>query len=184
MRFIQRAGAITGTIGALFCGTSATRGQVNGNATISAPALGSTLSVGTSSQFGGAVSSIRWANKEFINNWDHGRQLSPDYQFFNRFICYNPYETGSFEDGQSPTSTSRLLSLNASGNSLESTTQMAWYYKTFTESSKPEDYCGDPAQWLPCPRYTTPLSDYRVHKRVTIGYASIPNVIEYLTEVF
>ena len=32
--------------------------------------------------------------------------------------------------------------------------------------------------------YTTPLSDYRVHKTVTIGFAGIPNVIEFLTEVF
>jgi alpha-tubulin suppressor-like RCC1 family protein len=183
MRFLPRA---TATITALFFfGATAARAQVSGNATISAtdPVFG-TISVSTSSQFAGAVSSIKWGSKEYINNWDHGRQLQLNSQFFNRFICYNPYEAGSFDDGMLPTSTSRVLSLTASGNRLEATTQMAWYYKTFITSPKPEDYCGDPAQWLPITPYTKPLSDYRVHKTVTIGFAGIPNVIEYLVDQF
>src|SRR5438105_3197108 len=101
MRSIQRAGAITGILGALLCGAATTRAQVNGNATISATVLGQPLSISTSSQFGGAISSIRWANKEFINDWDHGRQLQVNSQFFNRFECYNPYEAGSFNDARS-----------------------------------------------------------------------------------
>jgi alpha-tubulin suppressor-like RCC1 family protein len=170
---------------AFLCGTAISHAQVNGTATINAndPVFGP-ISVSTSSQFGGAVSSIKWGGKEFINNWDHGRQLQVNSQFFNRFICYNPYEAGSFDDGKSPTSTSRVLSLTPSGNRLEATTQMAWYYQTFIASPKPEDYCGDPAQWLPITPYTKPLSDYTVHKTVTIGYAGIPNVIEYLVQQF
>jgi alpha-tubulin suppressor-like RCC1 family protein len=160
--------------------------QINGNATISAPApvFGQQLAVSTSSQFAGAVSSIKWGNKEFINDWDHGRQLQLNSQFFNRFICYNPYEAGGFDDAMLPTSTSRLLSLDASANRLESMTQMAWYYRTFNSNPKPEDYCSDPSQWLPVTPYTTPLSDYRLHKTVTIGFAGIPNAIEYLAEQF
>jgi alpha-tubulin suppressor-like RCC1 family protein len=141
------------------------------------------LSVSTSSQFAGAVSSIKWGDKEFINNWDHGRQLQLNSQFFNRFICYNPYEAGSFNDGRGPTSTSKLLSMTNTSTSLDATTQMAWYYDKYLESDKPEDYCGDPSQWLPVNKpYTTPLSDYKVRKTVTIGYKGIPNVIEYLVE--
>jgi alpha-tubulin suppressor-like RCC1 family protein len=167
---------------AIFCAAPFTRAQVNGNATISATVLGQPLSISTSSQFAGAISSIRWANKEFINNWDHGRQLQMNVQFFNRFQCYNPYEAGGWDDGKLATSSSKLLSLTASGNTLDATTQMAWYYR-IRESRVPEDYCGDPAAWLPCPPYTKPLSDYRVHKTVTIGFAGIPNVIEYLSEL-
>lgn len=182
MRFVPRPTVIAAW---LLCAATTTRAQVNGNATISGSAFGQPLTLSTSSQFAGAVSSIKWAGKEFINNWDHGRQLSPNYQFFNRFICYNPYETGSLEDGNLPTSTSKLLSLTVTGsNQLTSTTQMAWYYKTFNQNPKPEDYCGDPTLWLPVTPYTTPLSNYQVHKTVTIGYAGIPNVIEYLAEVF
>lgn len=167
----------------MLCGARATYAQVNGNATISAPALGHTLSVGTSTQFAGAISSIKWANKEFVNNFDHGRQMAPNYQFFNRFECYNPYEAGSIYDGRGPTSSSRLLSLSANGNRLESETQMAWYL-AYRDSDIVTDYCGDPAQRLPCPPYNGPLSDYKVHKTVTIGFAGIPNVIEYLSDLF
>src|SRR3954467_1652597 len=128
MRFLQRNPVIAAT-GLFFCLAPVIRAQVNGNATINGSAFGQPLTISTSSQFGGAVSSLKWGNKEFINNWDHGRQLSPNYQFFNRYICYNPYETGSFEDGNKPTTTSKLLFLTASGDTLESETQMAWYYK-------------------------------------------------------
>jgi hypothetical protein len=181
MRSLPR---LTVIVAWLLCAATTTRAQVNGNATISGSAFGQPLTVGTSSQFAGAVSSVKWGGKEFINNWDHGRQLTPNYQFFNRFICYNPYETGSLEDGNKPTSTSKLLSLTASGNSLESETQMAWYYRNFVQFPTINDACGDPSQWLPVTPYTTPLSNYHVHKKVTIGYPSFPNVIEYLTEVY
>src|SRR2546423_14236869 len=141
MRSIQRTTVMLAIATLLLCGAAAAYAQVNGNATINAPApvFGQPLSVSTSSQFAGAVSSIKWANKEFINNWDHGRQLQLNAQFFNRFICYNPYEAGSFNDGSSGATTSRLLSISASGKTLESTTQMAWYYSTFLQNPKPED---------------------------------------------
>ena len=184
MQPLQRLTANTAIALLLVCGATASHGQVNGTATIEAPALGHTLSVGTSTKYAGAVSSIRWANKEFINNFDHGRQLSPNYQFFNRFICYNPYETGSLQDGNKPTSSSHLFSFSASGKQIESRTQLAWYYSQWVESPRPDEHCGDPARWLYVAPYTSPLSNYQVHKIVTIGFAGIPNVIEYLTEVF
>jgi alpha-tubulin suppressor-like RCC1 family protein len=183
MQFTQRATAVAAIAGLLLCAATATRAQVNGDATIRASVLGQPLSISTSSQFAGAISSIRWANKEFINDWDHGRQLQLNSQFFNRFECYNPYEAGSIYDGKLATTSSRLLALTASGNTIDSTTQMAWYLRT-RESLTPSDFCGDPAYWLPCPPYTGPLSNYRVHKTVTIGFAGIPNVIEYLTQLY
>lgn len=184
MRSLQRAAAKTAIALLVVCGASAAHAQVNGNQTINAPALvlNHPLSVSTSSKFAGAVSSIKWANKEFINNWDHGRQLQQNSQFFNRFECYNPYEAGSIYDGSGPTSTSQLLSMTASGNRLESTVQMAWYLDK-RDSNIVTDYCGDPAQRLPCPPYTGPLSDFKVHKTVTIGFEGIPNVIEYRSEL-
>jgi len=171
-------------IGGLLWGVATAQAQVNGNVTISAPVLGQQLTVSTSNQFAGAVSSIRWGNREFINNWDHGRQLGFNAGFFNRGECYNPYETGSKEDGHGPTSSSQLLAMHTSGNRLESTTQMAWYLSTRVPRPGFGDVCGDPNGWLPCPPYTGPLSEYRVHKAVTIGFAGIPNVIEFLSELY
>lgn len=166
-------------------GVTAVHAQVNGDVTISASAFGQPLTVSTSNQFAGAVSSLRWGNTEFINNWDHGRQLGFNCGFFNRGECYNPYETGSKEDANGPTSSSRLLAMQASGNRLDSTTQMAWYLSTREPRPGFGDVCGDPNQWLSVPSpYTGPLSDYRVHKTVTIGFAGIPNVIEFLSELY
>jgi alpha-tubulin suppressor-like RCC1 family protein len=189
MPSLQRASSAALAV-ALLCLVSTSRAQVNGNATINGTAFGKTLSVGTSSQFAGAVSSLKFDGVEYINNWDHGRQLQVNSQFFNRYCCYNPYEAGSFEDAKGSTSTSKLLSLSFSGNRLESTAQMAWNFKNYNFNPVPADSCGDPAQWLPFPfqpyptPYTKPLSDYRVHKTVTIGFAGIPNVIEYLEDEF
>ena len=187
-RSLRRIALVGISASVLVTGTTASRAQVNGKATISAPALGDTLSVGTSTQFAGAVSSIKWRGKEFINNWDHGRQLQPNSQFFNRHQCYNPYEAGSAHDGQSLTSSSRLISLSATANTLQSTTQMAWYLRRANRQSfEPLDFCGEPANWLPYPStipFTVPLSDYRVTKTVTIGFAGIPNVIEYISDLF
>ena len=185
MRLLRRTNTLAAVAALLVCSAAVTRAQVSGTATISAtdPVFG-TISVSTSNQFGGAVSSIKWNDKEYINNWDHGRQLQLNMQFFNRYCCYNPYEAGSFEDGKGPTSTSKVLSLNASGNRLETNTQMCWNFKVFNDKPVAEDFCGDPSQWLPVVPYTTPLSNYRAHKTITIGFAGIPNVIEYLIDEF
>lgn len=165
-----------------------------GDATISAtdPVFGE-ISVQTSSRFAAAVSSIQWDGKEFINNWDHGRQLQLNAQFFNRGECYNPYEAGSQEDFKLLTTSARVLSLTASGNTLSSSTQMAWYLPR-RQNPRPDlgDYCGDPRFWLPLPgnetQYTGQPSPYRVDKSVTIGYhhggVDIPNVIEYSSQLY
>lgn len=184
MKAIRRLVVVLGVVLTGVAGGAAAGATVNGDATISAtdPVFGQ-ITVGTSNIYAGAVSSIRWGNKEFINNFDHGRQLQLNSQFFNRFECYNPYEAGSFDDGSFSKTSSQLLSLTASGNVLDSTTQMAWYLP-YHESIDPNDFCGDPAYWLPCPKYTGPLSDYRVHKTITIGARNIPNVIEYLIEQY
>jgi alpha-tubulin suppressor-like RCC1 family protein len=183
MLSFHRLTTIAAAAGVFLCSLSS-HAQVNGNATISAPVFDTTLSLSTSTQFAGSVTSIKFRGKEFINNWDRGRQLQQNLQFFNRFECYNPYEAGSLYDSLDKPTSSKLLSLSANGNTLTSSTQMAWYLHQ-RESQDVRDGCGDPSLWIsPVPPYTGPLSDYRVTKRVTIGYAGIPNVIEYITDFF
>src|SRR3982074_936697 len=184
MRSIQRIVALTGTIAALLSGVAPGHAQVSGDATITGLVLGQPLTLKTSSQFAGAISSLRWGGKEFVNNWDHGRQFSTNASFFNRYECYNRTEAGSREDGPNPPSSSRVLSLTASGNRLESTVQMSWYLSTRDPRPGFGAECGDPSSSLPCPGYNGPLSDYRVHKTVSIGFAGISNVIEYLSDLF
>lgn len=173
------------------CAVVTSQAQVNGNATISADSPFGQISVSTSSQYAGAVSSIRWHDKEFINDWDHGRQLQFNSQFFYRYECYNVYEAGSKDDSNLSRTSSRLLSLTANGNTIDSTTQMAWYMPFgMPRGEGYGDQCGDPAFWLPSPTLTGQQpSDYTVHKTVTIGPrfadgSTIPNVVEFLADQF
>src|SRR3954464_2499266 len=144
----QRLINIAAAAGVFLSSLPAARAQVNGNATISAPVFDTTLSVGTSTQFAGSVTSIKFRGKEFINNWDRGRQLQQNLQFFNRFECYNPYEAGSLYDALNQPTSSKLLSpVSANGNTLTSSTQMAWYLHQ-RESFDVRDGCGDPSLWI------------------------------------
>jgi alpha-tubulin suppressor-like RCC1 family protein len=181
MHFLNRFVTMAATILALlFCAAAPTHAQVNGDSTVSGTVLGDPLTIKTSNAFAGAIVSMRWRNKEFVNSWDHGREIQTAFSAYNRFECYNAYEAGSLYDDKS--SSSVLLSLQANGNILETNTQMCWY--THSHEATPGDHCGDPANWLPCPQYNGPLSDYLIHKKVTIGYGGMTNVIEYLTDLW
>lgn len=181
MRIAPRIGLTSGlAVAALICAVSGLRAQVSGDATITGTVLGLPLTLKTSTQYGAGISSIVWNGKEFVNNFDHGRQFSVNASFFNLYECYNPYETGTREDGNKPTSSAKVLSLSTAGNALSSSTQMCWYLATRTPRDGFGEECGDPALWLlPVPPYTGVLSDYIFHKTVTIGFAGISNVIEY-----
>ncbi|MEY2564170.1 MAG: hypothetical protein QOH88_2363 [Verrucomicrobiota bacterium] len=183
MRLIQRAGTICGIVGALLCGGVTVRGQVSGDSIIGATVLGQPLTIRTSSQYAGAIASLKWGNKEFVNDWDHGRQFQTALSAFNRYECYNVYEAGSKPDGQGPTSSSRLLSLSNNGTRLDTQTQMCWYQPGHEPRPGAGDLCGDPANWFPVPPYTGPLSDYQHGKTVAIGFGGISNVIEYDTRI-
>src|SRR5436853_804287 len=153
MPFLQQITTITVSVALFLCSQAGSRAQVNGNVTVtsSVPVFGQSLSISTSSQFAGAISSLKWGNKEYINNWDHGRQLQVNAQFFNRYECYNPYEAGTKEDQNLNKTSSKLLSMSPMGNRLESETQMSWYLSTRETRPGYGDYCGDPQFWLPVP---------------------------------
>ncbi|PYJ06844.1 MAG: hypothetical protein DMF06_17265 [Verrucomicrobia bacterium] len=184
MQFPLRADVIPWIGAVLLAGLATVDAQIDGDSMITAPVLGQPLTITTLDQFAGAISSLRWGNREFVNIWDHGRQFQTALSAFNRYECYNTYEAGSKSDGQGPTSSSHLLALSASGNRLETMVQMAWYLPTREPRPGAGDVCGDPTNWLPCPAYAGPLSNYQVGKTVTIGFAGILNVIEYSTRVW
>src|SRR5581483_5078164 len=105
----------------------------NGNATIRAKAGASEIVVTTTDRLAGAVHSLTWGGKEFIDSHDHGRQLQSAASFDRAAPgefwaeCFNPTEAGSRADGTGPTSSSRLLRLAADGPELRTTTRMAFW---------------------------------------------------------
>jgi hypothetical protein len=127
----------------------------------------------TTARLAGAIHSLTWNGKEFIDSHDHGRQLQSAASFDCArpgpfwAECYNPTEAGSRRDGTGPTSSSKLLALSASGRELHTTTQMAFWLAPGERSH------GRPAL------NTTVLSEHRVTKRVRIGYKQLAQVLDY-----
>ena len=143
----------------------------SGDSVIRSPYAGSEIVIRTTSRLAGAIHSVTWNGREFINSHDHGRQLQSasnlDAGSPMTGETFNPTEAGSRFDGAGQNSTSRLLHLIADGNTLQTTNQMAFWLRPGEKSG------GHPA------KNTKTLSDHLLTKRVTIGYRNLPNVIQY-----
>ena len=142
-----------------------------GDASIGGVAGGSEIVISTTKRLGGAIDSLTWNGKEFIDSFDHGRQLQSASNFDAggplTAETFNPTEAGSRKDGKGASSTSRLLHMVTGHGQLQSTTQMAFWLAP-DETSE-----GSPA------KNTTLLSNHLLTKRVQIGYRHLPHVIQY-----
>ena len=143
----------------------------SGNAVIRAPFESSEIVITTTARVAGAIHSLTWKGREFIDSHDHGRQLQSasnlDLGTPITNETYNPTEAGSERDGTGPGSSSRLLHLLAVGRELQTTTQMAFWLPPGGKSG------AHPA------KNATVLSDHLLTKRVRIGCRDLPNVISY-----
>lgn len=153
-------------------GLRAAEPLVDGNAVIRGLAGDSEIVITSTNRLAGAIHSLTWSGKEFIDSTDHGRQLQSASNFDNNTPLtaetYNPTEAGSRRDGAGPRSSSRLLHLMAAKNQLQTTTQMAFWLAPEEKSE------GNPA------KNKTVLSNHLLTKRVTIGYTDLPHVISYV----
>lgn len=142
-----------------------------GNAVIRARAGASEIVITTTSRVAGAIHSLRWNGKEFIDSTDHGRQLqsAANFDCGQRFISetFNPTEAGSRDDGAGARSSSKLLKLEASGAELRTRTRMAFWLAPGEKSE------GHPALNRGI------LSNHILSKRVHIGHKDLPHAIEY-----
>jgi hypothetical protein len=144
---------------------------VSGDAVIRAVAGESEIVITTTTRCAGAIHSLTWGGKEFIDSYDHGRQLQSasnlDLGTPIQNETYNPTEAGSSRDGTGAKSSSVLLSLKADSAALETATRMAFWLAPDERSG------GQPA------KNTSVLSDHLLVKRVRIGYKDLPHVISY-----
>jgi hypothetical protein len=142
-----------------------------GNAVIRSNAGPSEIVITTTARLAGAIHSVAWNGREFIDSADHGRQLqsAANFDCGGRFVpeLFNPTEAGSRADGAGDMSSSRLLRLSADGPELRTTSQMAFWLAP-EEKSEGHPACNDRV-----------LSGHRLSKRVRIGHGGNPHVIEY-----
>ncbi len=144
---------------------------VSGDAVIRANAGNAEIVITMTARCAGAIHSLTWGGREFIDSHDHGRQLqsAANFDFGSPILneTFNPTEAGSRTDGLGNKTSSRLLSLHAEKNALESVTQMAFWLVPGERSG------GQLA------KNTTVLSDHLLTKRVRIGFKDLENVISY-----
>ena len=74
----------------------------------SAPVSGSPIYLSSSSRTAGAIDSLVWKDREFLNSYDHGRQLQMTIGVQNYGKCWNPTEAGGRSDGIGPKTKSNL----------------------------------------------------------------------------
>ncbi len=152
--------------------TASAAKAISGDGVIRARAGDSEIVITTTSRVAGAIHSLTWGGKEFIDSVDHGRQLQSASNLDAgiapiRAETFNPTEAGSRLDHVGPRSTSRLLEFEASGNFLRTKNQMAFWLA-------PGEKSGEHLA-----RNTTTLSNHLLAKRVTIGWRGLPQVISY-----
>ncbi|MCU7937578.1 MAG: hypothetical protein KZQ99_22435 [Candidatus Thiodiazotropha sp. (ex Dulcina madagascariensis)] len=162
--------------GALFQSTQALAAW--GDSYISNIVGPSRIEIRTCAKFAGAICSLKWYGKEFVDTYDHGRELQSAAQFYfapddgvDKGETYNPTEAGTKADGGGPTSSSVLQGLSAIGNVLQTQTQMAFYLAPGEFNQR-----GYPVV------NTTVLSNYVLNKKITIGLPGIAHAIEYRTQ--
>ena len=171
-RAVIRGAVLVACVMWLRCGVVRAEDSLpSGEAVIRAQAGESEIVITTTARLAGAIHSLTWNGKEFVNSTDHGRQIqsASNFDAGSPFTAetFNPTEAGSVRDGAGPKSSSRLLHLVAKGRELQTTNQMAFWLASDEKSQ------GHPA------KNSTVLSDHLLTKRVRIGYKHLPHVIQY-----
>jgi hypothetical protein len=144
-----------------------------GDASISNAAGPSNIVITTYQRYAGAIGSITWNGKEFIDSKDHGRLLQTATTFNNWGECYNPTEAGSQKDFTGPTSSSILRYLSTAGNCLETNIQPCFW----VPPGETTNTCG-------LAKNTTVVSDHIFTKRVSIGLPGMPHVVKYDVDIW
>lgn len=138
---------------------------------IYAEVFGKTLIISTSDKMAGAIDSVIWDNKQFINSVDHGREMQTATTYDGYGECLNPTEAGSGLDGDS--STSQASDISVAANEMFTTSKMAYWVRV----GQPYEFgCGVPRQYFT--KNTTNLSNDILKKHVTIGSLGFKNVIK------
>ena len=82
------------------------RAPVFGDSSIRAKAGDSEIVVTTTARVAGAIHSLTWGGKEFVDSFDHGRQIqsASNFDAGGPFVpeVFNPTEAGSLADGTDP----------------------------------------------------------------------------------
>lgn len=129
--------------------------------------------VGTTARVAGAIGSIVYGGKEFINSFDHGRELQIAFQKFGMGECNNPTEAGSGDDGVGPGTTSQLTNIKALPSGTLQTRVIPAHW---VQPGKTSPYC---PKKLTRPSTTPRADDNPISKKLQIGFNGNRQIIVY-----
>jgi hypothetical protein len=151
------------------------RGYTEGGAYGRYTARNDIISVSTTWRTAGAIDSVVFKNREFINSYDHGRQLQYALSTNDQDESFNPTEAGSCDDDIGAYTSSVLDYVHVSGATMATQTMPAFW-------RKPNVPCGFAGK---APAVNTKsVSDYRMNKRVQVGYAGLPHAIQFSFQLY
>lgn len=136
----------------------------------SSRAANALIDLGSSARMAGGIDHLGWNGVEFINAFDHGRELQVAWSADGYGECYNPTECGSSPDGTGATSSSALQAYWTSGSLLGSEVLPAFWLAPGVA------YCGPVHN-------TTVTSNHVLNKIVRVGYGAIRHVLEFMVQV-
>ena len=134
------------------------------------------LKVTTSSQFAGAVDGVYFDGCNFVNNYDHGRQIQTASWDRGMGEANNPNEAGWHKDRE--TTSSLLLSLNADSSSIATVVHPAYYLRNGeTSPFSPKEIT------FPPPAGATFSKDPYFSKKIQVNVNGDPQVFSILTQM-
>jgi hypothetical protein len=134
------------------------------------------LTVTTSSQFAGAVDGVYFNGCNFVNNYDHGRQIQTASWDQGMGEANNPNEAGWHKDRES--TSSRLLSLDADSSSIATVVHPAYYLRNGeTSPFSPKVITSPP------PVGETFSTDPYFSKKIQVNVNNDPHVFSILTQM-
>ncbi len=159
-----------------------------GDQTISKTVNGYPLTIKTRQTLAGAIDSLVWKGKEFVDSVDHGRQIQTAWTVNQYGQCYNPTEAGGAPDGpRTNPSSSKLLDFQiTSGGYYTKNYAAFWLAPNIYDSGCTwDDTSNNPSPpWRSGYSVNkTITSNFLLEKNVNIGFAGIENVIEYVSKI-
>jgi hypothetical protein len=167
------------------CTATAPAAAAPGDAEIRGAFKDSPIVLTTTARLAGAVHSLTWNGREFVDSADHGRQIQTAWTVNDLGQCLNPTEAGAAADGAGPSSTSVLLECVARGNVLTTRSRPAyWLAPGVRDGGCNFDLEAPNPPWRGGTAVNpSAVSEDVLEKRVALGYAGMPNVIEYVSTI-
>ncbi len=131
------------------------------------------ISIFADPNYGSSITSLSYNGYEFVDNYDHGRQIQSAASFDDFGECYNPTEAGNMYDPENRT-TSIVKHTGVVDNVLSTETDAAfWIPGDLSYSGQ----CGTAVPVVRAAQNKTDTGGYLTQK--TVSFGTIPNSVHF-----